>query len=476
MSAAEPKATKLGAAHRRARVRGRLAAALPALALALAWSGAFGGTLSGASAPTAAAPSSPAPRVVVIDLQGIVEPITAEYVTRGIAYANRTGAAAVLLELSTPGGLDTSMRQIIEAILASRAPVIGYVYPSGARSASAGFYILESCDVAAMAPGTNTGAAHPVVLGGAQPDKIEATKIQNDADAYMRSLAARRHRNVAAAESAVLQSKSFTENEALANQLINLIADSPEQLLAKLSGQPIRRVNGATDHIDFAGARFVPYTMSLRERVLDMNPDLAFALLAIGALLIYIEFTHPGVIVPGVAGVILLALGLFALSLLPLNWAGAGLLILAFVLFILEAKFPSHGILAAGGIVGMVLGAVLLVDTSVPGLRIHMSIALAVALPIAAITVFLMRLVLRARAHKVVTGEQGLVGQQAVARSPLAPQGRVWVHGELWQAHSSAPVETGALVKIRAVHGLVLEVEPVTQEQTAQAQGQGLGS
>src|SRR5579885_3424148 len=239
---------------------------------------------------TAASAQADVLRIVV---DGTINPVSDEYIERGIEQAGRQHAQAVLIEIRTPGGLVDSTRNIISKILASPVPVIVYVYPSGARSASAGFYILESCDVAAMAPGTNTGAAHPVVLGGAQPDKIEATKIQNDADAYMRSLAARRHRNVAAAESAVLQSKSFTDNEALANQLINLIADSPEQLLAKLSGQPIRRVNGATDHIDFAGARFVPYTMSLRERVLDMNPDLAFALLAIGALLIYIEFTHP---------------------------------------------------------------------------------------------------------------------------------------------------------------------------------------
>lgn len=407
--------------------------------------------------------AAPAPRVVVVNLDGIVQPITAEYVTRGIAYANAQGAAAIILELSTPGGLDTSMRAIIQAILASRVPVIGYVSPSGARSASAGFYILVSCDVAAMAPGTNTGAAHPVVLGGAQPNKIEATKIQNDAAAYIRSLATRRHRDVAIAESAVLQSKSFTENEALSDHLIDLIADSPGQLLDKLSGQPIQRLGGAVDRVNFSGARLVPFPMSLRERVLDMNPDLAFACLAIGALLIYLEFTHPGVIVPGVAGVILLALGMFALSLLPLNWAGAGLLILAFVMFILEAKFPSHGVLAAGGIVSMVLGAVLLVDTSVPGLRIHMTIALAVALPLAAITVFLMRLVLRARAHKIVTGEQGLIGAEAVARSALAPEGRVWVHGEIWRARASAAVPAGAAVRIRAVHGLVLEVEPLPQ-------------
>lgn len=412
---------------------------------------------------------APPPEVVVIDLHGIVGPISAEYVTRGIDYANGRGAAAIFLELSTPGGLDSSMRAIIQAILASRTPVIGYVAPSGARSASAGFYILMSCDVAAMAPGTNTGAAHPVVLGGAQPDKIEAAKIQNDAAAFMRSLATRRHRDVAAAESAVIESKSFTEDEALAGHLIDLIAASPQDLLQKLSGRPIARLNGAVDHLALAGARLVVYPMSLRERVLNMDPDLAFACLAIGALCLYIEFTHPGVIVPGVVGVILLSLSLFALSLLPLSWAGAGLLLLAFVLFILEAKFPSHGVLAAGGIASMVLGAVLLVDTSLPAMRIHFSVALAVAIPLGAITVFLMRLVLRARAHKVVTGEQGLIGSEAVVRTALTPEGKVWVHGEIWHARSSTTVPAGATVRIRAVHGLVLEVEPTVEPFTAQS-------
>lgn len=410
-----------------------------------------------AGAP-AAAPS--APRVVVITLQGAVAPITAEYITRGIHYANRSGARAVILELSTPGGLDVSMRQIIRTILASGVPVIGYAYPSGARAASAGFYILMSCDVAAMAPGTNTGAAHPVMLGGAQPGKIEEQKIQNDAAAYIRTLATRRGHNEKMALAAVLQSQSYTEQEALAGHLINLVAASPEQLLADLSGQPIRRINGQVQTLALAHARLVPFRMSLRERVLDMNPDLAFALLAIGALCVYIEFTHPGIIVPGVAGIIMIAVGLFALSLLPLNWAAAGLLILAFILFILEAKFPSHGVLAIGGVVCMVIGAVFLVDTSVPALQVHLTVALGVALPIAGITVFLMRLVLRAHARKVTTGAQGLVGALAVARTALTPEGTVRVHGEIWRARSGTPVAAGESVRVRALEGLLLEVEP----------------
>lgn len=428
--------------------------------------------LAATAASSAPAPQS-RPRVVVIALQGAVAPITAEYVTRGIRYANQSGAAAVILELSTPGGLDTSMRRIIRAILASQAPVFGYAYPSGARAASAGFYILMSCDAAAMAPGTNTGAAHPVLLGGPQPGKIEAQKIQNDAAAYIRALAGGRGHNVKLALAAVLQSESFTDKEALHGGLINYIAASPRQLLADLNGQPIHRINGQMETLDLAHARLVPYRMSLRERVLDMDPDLAFALLAIGALLVYIEFTHPGVIVPGVAGIIMIAVSLFALSLLPLNWAAAGLLLLAFILFILEAKFPSHGVLAIGGVVSMVIGAVFLVDTSVPALQVHWSVALGVALPMAGITVFLMRLVLRARANKVRTGAQGMVGALAIVRTALAPEGTVRIHGEIWRARSAVPAVPGAQVRVRAMQGLLLEVEPVAGNPASQSAAQG---
>ncbi len=271
----------------------------------------------------------------------------------------------------------------------------------------------------------------------------------------------------------MLQSKSFTDQEALHGGLINYIAASPRQLLRDLNGQPIHRMNGQVQTFDLAHARFVPYRMSLRERVLDMDPDLAFALLAIGALLVYIEFTHPGVIVPGVAGIIMIAVSLFALSLLPLNWAAAGLLLLAFILFILEAKYPSHGVLAIGGVVSMVIGAVFLVDTSVPALQVHWSVALGVALPIAGITVFLMRLVLRARANKVNTGAQGMVGALAIVRTALAPEGTVRIHGEIWRARSAVPAVPGAQVRVLAMQGLLLEVEPVAQNPVSASAVQG---
>jgi len=396
--------------------------------------------------------------VVIIRLDDTVNTVSAEYVTRGLAYAADQQARAVVLELSTPGGLDSAMRAIIEKILASPVPVIGYVSPSGARSASAGFYILLSCDVAAMAPGTNTGAAHPVVLGG-EPDKIEAAKMQSDAAAFIRSLATRRGRNVKLAEQGVVESVSFTDQEALQGGLIDLIAPNLDQLLSQLNGRAITRLNGQKQTLDLAGVARVDYTMTLREKVLDMNASLAFALLAIGALLIYLEFTHPGAVVPGVAGVILLVVALFALSLLPINWAGAGLLILALALFVLEAKFPSHGALAVGGVVCMALGGILLVDAPLPQMRVGWEMAVGVAIGFGAVALLLVQLVVQAQRRKVVTGAQGLLGEAGVALTALALRGTVLIHGERWTAEAPRPIAAGTAVRVRAVHGLRLEVE-----------------
>ena len=396
--------------------------------------------------------------VVIIRLDDTVNTVSAEYVTRGLAYAADQQARAVVLELSTPGGLDSAMRAIIEKILASPVPVIGYVSPSGARSASAGFYILLSCDVAAMAPGTNTGAAHPVLLGG-EPDKIEAAKMQSDAAAFIRSLATRRGRNVKLAEQGVVESVSFTDQEALQGGLIDLIAPNLDQLLSQLNGRAITRLNGQKQTLDLAGVARVDYTMTLREKVLDMNASLAFALLAIGALLIYLEFTHPGAVVPGVAGVILLVVALFALSLLPINWAGAGLLILALALFVLEAKFPSHGALAVGGVVCMALGGILLVDAPLPQMRVGWEMAVGVAIGFGAVALLLVQLVVQAQRRKVVTGAQGLLGEAGVALTALALRGTVLIHGERWTAEAPRPIAAGTAVRVRAVHGLRLEVE-----------------
>lgn len=415
--------------------------------------------LGGAGA--APAPEIATGPVVIIRLDDTVNTVSAEYIVRGLDFAARQNARAVVLMMNTPGGLDSAMRTIIQKIFASPVPVIGYVAPSGSRAASAGFYILLSCDVAAMAPGTNTGAAHPVVLGGASPGPIEAQKIQSDAAAFIRSIAARRHRNLDLAQKAVVDSESFTGQEALANHLIDLTASNLDQLLADLNGHTIARLNGQQQILALAGARQVEFTMSLRERVLDMDATLAFALLAIGALLIYVEFTHPGVILPGVAGLIMVVVSLFALSLLPISWAGAGLLILALILFALEAKFHSHGVLAAGGVVCMALGGILLVDSPVPQMRVGISMSLGVAVGFGVVTLILVELVWRAQRHRVVTGAQGLLGETGVAISAVALDGTVQVHGERWHARAAAPIAPGTPIRVCGVEGLKLSVEPV---------------
>ncbi len=409
------------------------------------------------------APAAAHPRVVLLKLHGIVLPVTAEYIRHGLRYARQTHAQAVVIELATPGGLDTAMRQIIEAILRSPVPVIGYVAPSGARAASAGFFILESCDLAAMAPGTNTGASHPVVLGGPQPTGIEAQKIQNDAAAYIRALATRRGRNADAAEQAVVKSSSYTDQEALKLQLIELIAPNLAGLLRQAQNRPFRRIDGQLGQFDTANARILPFAMSLRERLLDMDPGLAFLLLAAGAICIYIEFTHPGVIVPGVAGVLLLALGLLGMAVFPIRWAAAGLLLLGLILIVIEAKFPAHGLWAVGGVVALTLGAVFLINTPLPAMRIGWGEAGGLAAALGLLLTLTLRLVLLARRAKHWSGSEALLGSIAVTSQALAPEGDVLLAGEHWRAHAAQPVPAGARVRVIAVRGLRLEVEPAPE-------------
>jgi membrane-bound serine protease (ClpP class) len=410
----------------------------------------------------AAAASSRA-EVLRLDINDTIHPITLEYITRGIEAARAQHADAILIRLSTPGGLAESTREIIQQIVASPVPVIIYVAPSGARAASAGFFILESADVAAMAPGANTGAAHPVMIGGGQPDKIMSEKIENDSAALMRSVVAKRGRNVEVAESAVRQSKSFTDQEALKDHLIDVVAPSQEDLLKQLDGREITRFNGEKITLHLANKPVRDFEMTLKQKILAflMDPNMAFVLLAIGLLALYIEFNHPGAIVPGVVGFFFVVLAVFALNILPVRYAALGLILLAFVFFTLEAKFASHGVLTIAGIVSLVLGALLLVDAPIPQMRVRLWTALAVAIPLGLITTFLMGIALKARRGKITTGAQGLVGEIAVARSPLSPQGKVFVHGELWDAISSAPVDAGGQVRVRAVADLHLEVEPV---------------
>jgi len=401
--------------------------------------------------------------VLKIVVHDTIQPISDEFIERALAQAAGEHDEAVLIELSTPGGLVDSTRSIIEKILASPVPVIVYVAPSGARAASAGFFLLESADVAAMAPGTNTGAAHPVVFGGEKMDDVMKAKMENDAAAFMRSFVSKRGRNVELAESAVRQSKSFTDEEALKDHLIDVVAASQEDLLKQLDGRTITRFNGSTTVLHLANQRVQSLDMSLKQRILDfiMDPNVAFILFAIGMLALYVEFNHPGAIVPGVVGFIFVLLAVFAFNILPTRYAALILIVAAFVLFILDAKFATHGVLTVGGIGLMILGALLLVDAPIPEMRVRLVTALAVSVPLGLITVFLVGLVIRARRGKVVTGAQGLIGEVGVAQGPLEPEGKVFVHGELWDAVSSANVAPGQRVQVKRIDGLRLEVDPM---------------
>jgi membrane-bound serine protease (ClpP class) len=409
--------------------------------------------------------------ILKISVNDTIQPITDEYIGRALAEAQQRGDKAVLIELNTPGGLLDSTRDIVTKILNSAVPVIIYVAPTGSRAASAGFFILESADVAAMAPGTNTGAAHPVTITGGKMDDIMKAKIENDSAAFMRSYVAKRGRNVQIAESAVRESKSFTDAEALKDNLIDAIAANEQELLKQLQGKSVKRFNGTEIKLDVAGQSLRDYDLTLKERILSyiMDPNVAFILLAIGALALYAEFNHPGAVVPGTVGVIFILLAAFALNLLPVRHAALLMIVAAFVLFALEAKFATHGVLGIGGIVTLTLGALMLVDAPIPEMRVRLLTALAVSIPVGLITIFLMSIALKARRNKVVTGSQGMIGEIGVARTALAPRGKVFVHGEIWDAVSSATVAAGESVVVRNVDGLQLRVEPVAATQQSQA-------
>ena len=407
---------------------------------------------------------SSAADVLKVVVDDAIQPVTAEYIARALDAAAANHDQAVLIEMNTPGGLVDSTREIIEKIVASPVPVIIYVTPSGSRAASAGFFILESADIAAMAPGTNTGAAHPVILGSPKMDDVMKQKMENDAAALMRSVVAKRGRNVEVAESTVRESKSFTDQEALDKKLIEYVAPSEQDLLHQVSGKSFKRFNGTTVTLNLADQPVRDYHMTLKQRILTyiMDPNVAFILLAIGALALYAEFNHPGAVIPGTVGVVFILLAAFALNLLPVRFAAIVLIAGAFVLFALEAKFVTHGVLTIGGISLLVIGGLLLVDAPIPEMRVRLVTALAVSIPLGIITAFLMSIAVRARRNKIVTGEQGLLGEIGVAQTPLSPGGKVFVHGELWDAVASVEIPAGERVVVRQVDGLILQVDPVS--------------
>jgi membrane-bound serine protease (ClpP class) len=407
-----------------------------------------------------------APLVDKFVLDDTIQPVSASEVERAIAQASSDGAQALLIEMDTPGGMVDSMRAMVGAILGSRVPVIVYVAPSGARAGSAGFFILESADVAAMAPGTEAGAAH-VVFELGKPDTTEMQKVENDAEAFLRSYVTRRGRNAEAAAEAVASSHSYTAEEALKANLIDFVANSDLQLLNGLNGFQITRLDGTKVTLHLAGARIQVLRISLRDELLGwlVDPNIALLFLVGGALLIYLEFNAPGTIVPGALGTLMVLLGIFGLNFLPIRFTAVLLLLAGMAFLILEAKFGGHGALAIAGIVCLTFGTLTLVAAPIPQMGVDPLVAIAISLGFGGITVFLVRLVVRARRRKALMGADAMVGSAATAMEALSPQGHVLVEGEIWRAVASEPAAAGASLRVVGHEQQLLHVVPAPPPQ-----------
>jgi membrane-bound serine protease (ClpP class) len=392
------------------------------------------------------------PAILKITVDAAIHPVTSQYIRGAIDRADKENASLLIMTLNTPGGLDTSMREIIEKILSAKTPVVAYVSPSGARSASAGFFIGVACDLFIMAPGTNTGAAHPVGISvtGQSMDKTMEDKVTNDAASYIKTLAEKRGRNIKMAEDAVRKSLSYTEKEAFEGGLVDLIAKNEQDIIDAFDQKTIRRFKGETQVLHLKNEPVVEVPMSSRQKFLltISNPNLAYILLMLGLLGLYFEFANPGAILPGVLGGISLLLAIFAFQILPINYVGLILILLAIGMFVLEVKVHSYGVLSIGGITAMVIGSMMLVKAPIPELKPSLKIIIPVALGISLILIFLVTLVIRAHMRKATTGKEGLIGEIGAALTDLAPEGRVFVHGEYWQAEADAPIAKGSPIKV----------------------------
>jgi membrane-bound serine protease (ClpP class) len=421
----------------------------------------MGGALGGEFGARAEQSATQKPVVEKLVLNDTIQPVSAGELKRAIDQANADGAEVLIVELNTPGGLLDSTREMVGAMLSSRVPVVVYIAPSGARAGSAGFFLLEAADVAAMAPGTNAGAAHPVMELGGQPDAVMSQKIENDTEAFLRSFTAKRGRNAEAAEAAVHSSHSYTAEEALDQHLIDLIEPNEGQLLAALHGRTVTRMDGAKATLHTSGARVVEVKPTLREEMLGwlVDPDIAILLGIAGALLIYLEFNTPGTVVPGALGTLLVLLAVFGLGLLPIRFTAVLLLVAALGLMVLEAKFGGHGALAIAGIVCLAFGMLTLVAAPVPELEISPAVAIGVSLAFGVITVMLVRLAFKARRMKGRLGADALVGARATAMEELTPEGHVLVEGEIWRAMAAERVEKGAPLRVTGHEAYLLRVE-----------------
>jgi membrane-bound serine protease (ClpP class) len=421
--------------------------------------------LFGALVAAAAQTPEGRPRVVVAEFDGIIQPVSAEYLIEAIDAADASGAAALIIELRTPGGLLDSTRDIVSRMISAKTPIVVFVGPSGARAASAGFVLTMAADVAVMAPGTHIGAAHPVAGNGQPMDDTESKKAAEDAAAYVRSLAQAHHRNVMLAAAAVIESRAFTDREALEAMppLIDFTAPDIAALVAQLDGRTVTRFDGRTTTMRTANAGVQRLAMSRRQQFLNAiaNPQIAYLLMTLGILGLTVEIWNPGAILPGVAGGLCLLLAFFALQILPLNITGLALMVFGMGLLLLELKVPSFGTLGIGGTIAFIVGA-LMVTRSVPGVTVNLTTVIAPALALAAVTLFLGRLALTAHRRPAVTGVEGLVGSAGRSRDAFGPEsnGYVDVHGELWRAISRVPIPPRSSIRVTAVDGLTLHVEP----------------
>ena len=403
-----------------------------------------------------------APQIAVITVQGPINPVTANYLKKNLEAAGSRGDRLLLVELDTPGGLDSAMREAVQSIFASSVPVAVYVTPSGARAASAGAVIGLSADILAMAPGTNIGAAHPVTVGGEKPDKVMEAKIVNDAEAYIEGIARKRGRNVELARKMVRESISLPSETALQQQVIDLIAADRQELLAKLEGRKVLR-GGKEVVLNLAGARVTSYEMGTRDKILDAisNPDVAYVLMLLGILGLFFELSNPGVILPGVIGGISLLLSFFAFQTLPVNYTGMALILLGIILFIAEIKVVSYGMLAVGGMVSMVLGSLMLFPSPEPYLRLSWSVIIVTVLMTTIFFLVVIAKVVQAHREKTITGVEAMPGEQGVADTDIMPEGKVMLRGEYWNAESSEPIMKGEKVQVVEVNGLHLKVQKV---------------
>ena len=416
------------------------------------------------AAETPSAPAAKVPLVIIARVDALIHPASAEYMVDAMDRAEADGAAAMVFTLSTPGGLVDSTRSIVSRMIASKTPVVVYVAPAGVHAASAGFIITIAADVAAMAPGTNIGAAHPVSGTGEQMDETMAKKSAEDLAAYARNLASKRNRNVELCDQAVKESRAFTDAEALSASppLIDLVAVDLDDLLKQLDGRTVTRFDGSTVVLRTAGAETLALEMSLRQRILSAlaHPNIAYLLLSLGMLGLTIELWNPGAVLPGVAGGICLLLAFFTFQVLPVNYAGLLLILFGVALFVLEIKVTSYGVLSAGGVISLLFGSMILMDSSAPELQVSLNVIIPVVVGVSAVLIFLVRLAVASQRRRSVTGPSGMIDGEGVAVTAFSSgtAGRVATHGEIWRAVADEPVAEGDTVRITAVDGLTLTV------------------